>query len=687
MVLSKIDKTISYPELKKVDPADIDYESDLYQIEVNGIPIIIAIGKIKDTFEDKNVSFIPIYLVKYNDKVIQIGVYEFISSERLNYTDSNLNLDIEKLNEPLIYNFVNNMMLERLKKDVDEYKTEKNESINEYKKDEDEDEEIIQVTEDEYNTVKKSNINKSENQEIPETRKDIFKIKEGITIPELLKEETKKDDKNIREKYNESSNDNWVIKFSNNPNYSIVDNEGAGDCFFATVRDAFTQIGQETNVQKLRNKLSSDATETIFNVYKENYNMLFLESTTLKREKDEIEKEYTIIDKKYKNSIDESEKTKLKKAASKIKKEHDKIKNDIKNNKKLMEDFKFMKDINNLQEFKDYIKTQNYWADDWAISTLERLLNVKFIVLSEDRYLQGDKENVLNCGSTVDPYLENTGEFNPEYYIIVIHTGNHYKLVGYKKKLIFKFPEIPYYIKKMIVNKCLERNSGTFSLIQDFNEFKQSVSQTGGNGEPTYDDLTDTKIRGLYDDNIVLQFYSKSADKYLPGKSSGEKMPLNMLNDFSQLASIPQWRKKLSNFWIQPFTLDNHRWASVEHYYQASKFKKNNKEFYLSFSLDSGTDLSKDPAMAKGAGGKSGKYHGVLIRPTEVNIDPDFFDGKNVREMYDAQYAKFSQNADLRDLLLETKNAKLTHFVRANKPVVFEELMLVRDKLKKDLEV
>ncbi len=111
MVLSKIDKTISYPELKKVDPADIDYESDLYQIEVNGIPIIIAIGKIKDTFEDKNVSFIPIYLVKYNDKVIQIGVYEFISSERLNYTDSNLNLDIEKLNEPLIYNFVNNMML------------------------------------------------------------------------------------------------------------------------------------------------------------------------------------------------------------------------------------------------------------------------------------------------------------------------------------------------------------------------------------------------------------------------------------------------------------------------------------------------------------------------------------------------------------------------------------------------
>jgi predicted NAD-dependent protein-ADP-ribosyltransferase YbiA (DUF1768 family) len=248
--------------------------------------------------------------------------------------------------------------------------------------------------------------------------------------------------------------------------------------------------------------------------------------------------------------------------------------------------------------------------------------------------------------------------------------------------MIFKFSEIPYDVKKLIYEKCLEKNAGPFDIIPDFQKFKASQKKTVIK-EAQYDDLSESKLRGLYNDDIVFQFYSKSLDKPLPGKGSGEKIPNDRLREYAALASIPQWRKKLSNFWVQPFSLDNHQWASVEHYYQGSKFKKTHPNFYLSFSLDSGTDLSKDPAMAKAAGGKSGKYKGELLRPIEVSIDSDFFGKREQKEIYAAQYAKFTQNEDLKTMLLATRDAKLTHFIKGSEPVIFNELMLIRDKIRR----
>jgi hypothetical protein len=106
------------------------------------------------------------------------------------------------------------------------------------------------------------------------------------------------------------------------------------------------------------------------------------------------------------------------------------------------------------------------------------------------------------------------------------------------------------------------------------------------------------------------------------------------------------------------------------------------KEFYDQFALDSGSELSKDPAMAKSAGGKTGKYKGKQFRPKSIVMDADFFpSGRNAAAMEEAQLAKYTQNEGAKNVLLATKNAKLQHFVRAAPPIVFNDTMRIRAKL------
>jgi predicted NAD-dependent protein-ADP-ribosyltransferase YbiA (DUF1768 family) len=669
MVLSKIDNSVSYPEFKKIDNDDLNKEVNLYQTQIHGLDVIVAIGGAKNTFIDKQIIYFPIYLVKSNKKSLQIGVYEIPSSNMLDYMDEDSTLNIDRLNEPLVYRFATKDMINKIRLIP---------SLEEFEEDE---EEQVEVEEKVESKSKQKTTTDSEIL-IPQNRRDIFTPNLNKVIPEELKKENKRTASDIRAKYHESEADVWVQKFMKNKFYSIIDNEGGGDCLFATVRDAFQSIGQDTTVNKLRSKISEEAKQDLFNTYKERYDMFNNEINNIKKKSIEYTTQFNELKTQFTSIIDKEQQLIIRDNMKKIKALNDKLKEELDFAKQNRKDVEFMKNIKTLEQLKAYMRTCDFWADIWAINTLERLLNIKFIILSSINYKANDLDNVLQCGNFVDPIIQSRNEFDPEYYIIVDHTGDHYKLISYKRKQIFKYKELPFDLRKMIVDKCMERNSGVFAYIDDFEQFKRE--QIGGEVEvPHFDDLGEAKILNLYDDNIVFSFYDKSSDKPKPGKGPGEKVPVEMEQKFIRLSNIPHWRKKLSNNWIQPFTLDNHRWASVNHYVEASKFKKQNPEFYLSFSLDSGTEIANNIDMARAATSESGKYKGELLRPVNVSIDSDY-DRRSINEMKNALEAKFRQNPDLTELLVETKNAKLIEHVRGKEGNTQDDMMILRDKIIKD---
>lgn len=695
MVFSKINKTIQFAETKKIEPDDTNMESDIYEIDLlnENIPVIFAIGKIKKNYQNQNVIYFPMYLVKKNKKVVQIGIFELPQSDNIHYLDADNNIDTEKLHYPLLFHFVSSDYLR--KNGITE---------SEFLHSDDSDIEST-IGSEKYVDAKTNMPNLPDTYtSIPDSRKDLFELTQNIPLPALLPTETKSMSNKIKEKYslhdsNTNTNipSNWIQKYMKNPNYEIIENEGQGDCFFASVRDAFSSIGQQTTVSKLRKRLSDEVTQEIYENYKELYDMYhnkqMEDTSTLKT----LLNEYKMIKTRMEETLERNERTKLYNSAIDLQNEHNKLKEEIIANKKMANEFSFMKDVQSIDSLKQKIQTPNYWADSRAISTLEHILHVKFIILSEENYKENDIKHIVLCGEKsplFDSFDSTPKQYYPDFYILLDYSkGNHYRLISYKHKQIFQFQEIPYDIKRLIHDKCLEKNSGLFAMIPDF--IDQQQQQHGGysmNNHDIDDDIltiTDARLRNLFDDSIVFVFYDKS-NNALPGKGPNEKIPPEKTIEFTKLSVFPFWRRKLDDKWTNEngkslFTLGNHTWLSVEHYYQASKFRKNNANFYLSFSLESGTEISKNVEIATSAGSREGihktKGKEELLRPEQVVIDPDFYGERKKQVIQDAQYAKFSQNPELAIVLLSTNKAKLMHYRFQMPPELAETLMLVREKI------
>lgn len=689
MVQSKLNSTIQYKDDLQINPEDIGFQSSQYEIEIFEKQYIIALGKPKYSYQKKNVVFYPIYAVNQDTIRGQIGVYEVNADNVINLLDEDNDIDLAKLDAPLLYEFTNKEILDKLTEhritvEIERPRKETDEESGEEKgvvttppppPDEEEEEDDDDVT--------KLKLDANKVAAVPTLaaikESGMFKIDPNVTIMPPLDEETEQESSEIKKKFADSHNKTWIQKFFRNDHYSIIDNEGGGDCFFAVIRDAFSQIGYGITVQKMRDILASEVTDEIFQQYKSLYLGYENEYTKNEKQMNDITAILRILEKRAKSTDNKQTKAEIVADAKKQQSIYAKMKNENAENRKLLEDVKFMKDIVVIDDFRAYIRTSKYWADMWAISKLEEVLDIKVIILSEESFDEGALDSVLNCGEASKD-IEHRGSFVPKYYIMTSYTGNHYKLVSYKRKQIFGFREIPYDIKIMITNKCMERNSGIFYLIQDFRNFKSKlgIDPDVGKKEDDADEYFDAE---MFNPTIVFMFHNKSEEKAKPGKGSGEEIPAHKMVDFIELVrnkTNAHWRRKLDDSWSEsPFTLDSMHWRSVEHYVLGSQYKKGFPDFYKMFAEDSGNDIAKDILLARAASSKTGKLKDKQVRPKDVKSDADYEKRKH-EERVTALAAKFTQNADLEAMLKYTYPAKLMHFVRGSPAEMDKDLMQIR---------
>jgi hypothetical protein len=789
MVRSRIDPTINYPEVKALDQTDTketQYKAPLYEAEVLGIHTIVSIGQIKNTFIEKGVVYFPLYLIK-DDKVLsQIGVIEAMQETIPSLLDEENDISLEKAEPALLYSFVKESLVRKAVYIAGRSETEgmgmaqapkiksklslaplslstsEKERKDALKKsallskelgvggieDEDEGEEFAAGVDAEESDLQRA------------IRASII---EGSKVPDLplkhasIPVQTLDQFEVERKRYRHTKDESWMESYYENNNFKVIQNSGGGDCFFMIICQAYKTIDPDTtmSVIKLRRLLSYALTERQFTEYKTLYDDYSRLEKKLVKDNQDIATRNKEIKERFQNSQSKQEKLELKAESEKLIESNKRIMQELEVVKENKKEVKFMKGVKTIQQLREVMQkgemTSEYWADAWAIAALEIILNIKFINLSYNDFNQNQRKsfqeiNVINCGndlskSLIEEIRKNVAEvskagglgsgagaaaasadmggkkspddyeFNPDYYIMISHAMEHYELITYYGNAMLTFPEIPYCVKLQIVTRCLQGKffNGAYSHIPQFKLFIQELGIAkkveGRMVDESVDALSAAASNPHFSENIQL-VHHKSAGDEMPGRAQGDYVAQSDKSGFMELGGggghdhrgSNSWRRKISNEWNAPFTLDGHRWLSVEHYYQANKFFKKHPEFYLLFTMDANkkskyyepssilSRIAHDVELATYAGRKLGttKIDGkkVVLRPEEVAIDPDFFNGRHAKVLEDATFAKFTQNDDLANILMLTNNAKLINYHHTKEPSVSVHLMRVRSKLR-----
>ena len=289
MAYSNINKDIKYKEYNKIEKKDINYEAALYEMELYNTKITIALGREINKYSKYNIIYFPIYIIKDDKVVNQIGLYE-ITSERLPIiTDADGDINLELVGDPIFYKF------------VDEEYILNNRTI-----------------------TKDDKINKDE-----------------LEIS-LQREQTKEEAEKERKDFKKDKTNKWIQNYMSNPYYNITQTKAQGDCLFDSISIGLQSVGLDYSVKDLRKLLSDKYNHLIYKNYRQQYEETHNNIQQLTSERKDMLTKYNIKKKELAENKDRTQQKQIAESAKKISENYKRAKLEIDAAKLYLQEFQFM---------------------------------------------------------------------------------------------------------------------------------------------------------------------------------------------------------------------------------------------------------------------------------------------------------------------------------------------------------
>ena len=619
MVDSRLDPEIRYPHRSALEKEDSGLDAWVYELPLGDKMVTVAIGEARDEHVDAGIVYYPIYQVEDGEVSKQLGVYEVREDLVPALLDDEGAPQPELLGEPLLY-----------------------------------------AAKDEEGV-------KAQAPPVPEPGSV------SSSPPQ-----TAAQDRAIRSKFRARRGAPWIQKFMRNAGYAIVDNEAGGDCLFAAIRQGLESMGRAVSVSEMRSLLAGAATQSLFDGYETQYAAASAELERSSAAVADLVKQSKVLRARLRGASDSvqfalaAQAEELSNALAVEKSERDLA-------RELVTEFAFMKGITTLEALRAVLQTQEYWGDTWAVSTLERLLNIKLVIFSKNAFQDKDDANVLLCGQANEAVAEGDGTFTPDVYLLLSLGGKdadamHYELISYDGRRAFTHVQLPYAVRRLIVDKCLERRAGPYALIP---EFRMAIEADGDAARGSSSPGRSAR------DQDTFQVYARSAAGPRPGQGAGETLATTSPGKYAKLGAIAGWRRMLADDGLLPAgsgarEIDGRRWASVTQYGLGQMFAKGNPATGYSFSLTSGKGaLAKDPERAwRAVHGTARKGAAKLPTPDEGATSAYAAGVERARDV------KFASGTDARRALLETGDANIQVYRKGAPARPAAELMELRAKIR-----